>query len=213
MTESIKISKSSAKSAVKQGRWEIYLILALLANAAIWGAALIYLKIKKPIYSSTWAVTLPGLVSEANVSLPNIGQASYQNSSPYGVATQDPRENYKFIAQSEPVLKAAAAQMNMPPGQFGQPRIKLADSTTIMEFEFKGTSPEEARSKSFALYKALQARLTQLRAQEAVQRDQGFQSALSNSQRKLEIAQKRLSEYKAHSQTILNSYVHKGLKY
>lgn len=203
MTESIRISKSSAKSAVKQGRWEIYLILALLANAAIWGAALIYLKVKKPIYSSTWAVTLPGLVSEANVSLPNIGQASYQNSSPYGVATQDPRENYKFIAQSEPVVKAAAAQLHMPPGQFGQPRIKLADSTTIMEFEFKGTSPEEARSKSFALYKALQARLTQLRAQEAVQRDQGFQSALSNSQRKLEIAQKRLSEYKAHS--LLNS--------
>jgi len=203
MTDSIRTSKPYPKLAIKQGRWEIYLLLALLANAAIWASALIYLKIKKPIYSSTWAVTLPGLVSEANVSLPNIGQASYQNSSPYGVATQDPRENYKFIAQSEPVLKAAAAQLNMPLSQFGQPRIKLADSTTIMEFEFKGMSPEEARTKSLALYKALQARLTQLRAQEAVQRDQGFQSALSASQRKLEIAHNRLSEYKAHS--LLNS--------
>jgi len=203
MLEFIKISRFSPKSAVKQRSWELYLAIGLLANVAIWAAALIYLIVKKPIYTSTSAVTIPGLVSEANVSLPNIGQASYQSSSPYSVATQDPRENYKFIAESEPVLKLAAAQLNMPIEKFGKPRIKLADSTTVMEVAFVGASPAEARNKSFALYKALQARLNELRDQEFSQRDQGFQSALSASQRKLEVAQKRLSEYKALS--MLNS--------
>jgi uncharacterized protein involved in exopolysaccharide biosynthesis len=203
MTESIRISKAYSKPAVKQGRWEIFLVIGLIANAAIWGAALLYLKVKKPTYTSTWAVTLPGAATDANVNLPNIGQASYQNSSPYGIATQDPRQNYKFIAESEPVLKAAAAQLNLTPEKFGKPQIKLADSTTIMEFAFKGATPQEAQNKSFALYNALQLRLNHLRVQEGVQRDVGFQSALSSSKRKLEIAQKRLSDFKAGS--MLNS--------
>jgi len=203
MLDFIRYSRFSPRSAVKQKSWQLYLVLGLLANTAIWGAALIYLTVKKPTYTSTAAVTIPGLVSEASVSLPNIGQASYQSSSPYSVATQDPRENYKFIAQSGPVLKAAAAQLNMPIEKFGQPRIKLADSTTVMELEFKGASPEEARNKSYALYKALQTRLNELREQESVQREQGFQSSLSTSQRKLEITQKRLSDYKSLS--MLNS--------
>ena len=210
MSESIITSIISPRLALKQGRWELLLIVALLANAAIFGTALVYLKFKKPTYTSTWSVTLPGSVSETNVSLPNIGQASYQSSSPYGVATQDPRQNYKFIAESEPVLKAAAAQLNLPIEKFGKPQIKLADSTTIMEFALKGATPEAARNKSFAFYKALQAILNQLRVQEAVQQDVGFQSALSSSQRNLEIAQKRLSDFKAGSMLNSNDQI-KGL--
>ncbi len=143
---------------------------------------------------------MPGAGSNANVSLPGIGQASYENSSPYSSSsTQDPRENYKFIAVSEPVLKAAAAQLNMSPGEFGSPRIKVLDNTSIMTVEFKGASPQEARNKSLAFYKALEARLNELRIQEAVRRDVGFQTGLNSSQRKLQIAQKRLSDYKARS--------------
>lgn len=199
MTESITISRSFPKSEVKQGRWQIYLVLGLLANAAIWGSALLYLKNKAPTYTSTWAVSVPGAGSNSNVSLPNIGGATYENSSPYSIGTQDPRQNYKFIAESEPVITAAAAELKMSPGEFGPFRTKLPDSTTFIQFEVKGASPEEARSKSFALYKALQTRLNDLRAQEIVQRDGGFQSALSSSQNKLTVAQRRLSEYKARS--------------
>ncbi len=203
MTESIKFSRPYPKSVVKLGRWQTYLVIGLVANAAIWTSVLLYLQFKKPTYTSTWAVTLPGSVSDTTISLPNIGQAISQSSSPYSVATQDPRENYKFIAQSESVLKAAAAQLSVPLVKFGKPRIKLADSTTIMEFSLTGVSPEEARDKAYALYKAIQSRLNVLRAQEAIQRDQGFRSALSSSQRKLEIAQNRLSDFKARS--LLNS--------
>jgi hypothetical protein len=111
-------------------------------------------------------------------------------------------ENYKFIAQSEPVLKAAAAQLNMPLSQFGQPRIKLADSTTIMEFEFKGMSPRSS-DQILGSLQSPSSKTDSVEGAEAVQQDQGFQSALSASQRKLEIAHNRLSEYKAHS--LLNS--------
>ena len=198
MTDSLTIS-SPSKSTRSQGHWLPYLALGLLTNAILWGAALLYLQVKKPTYSSSWAITVPSAGADASVSLPNIGQASYQNSSPYSILNQDPRQNYKFTAESEPVINAAAAQLKMPPEKFGQPRIKIVDSSTVMEIELRGTSPEEAQNKSLALYKALQSRLTELRTQEITQRDAGTQIALSSAQKKLEIAQARLSDYKARS--------------
>jgi len=200
MTHSLTIPNSLPKSAVKQGRWQLYLVIGLLANAAVWASALLFIETKQPTYSSTLTATLPGSGSAASVNLPNIGQASYESSSPYANSSiQDPRETYKSIAESEPVLKAAATKLNIPLESFGKPRIKIVLNTTLMMFELKGARPEEARNKSLALYQALQARLNQLRAQEANQRDAGFQTSLSSAQNKLEIAQKRLSVYKART--------------
>lgn len=200
MTDSITISSSSQKSEVNQGSWQRYLLLGLVTNAAFWGSALLYLKLTPPTYTSHSAINLPSSGSAANVNLPGIGEASYENSSPYAISSsQDPRESYKFIAQSEPVMQAAAAHLNMSLREFGKPRIKIIDNTTIMEVDFKGASPDEARNKSLAFYQFLEARLNQLRTQEAIRRDGSFQAGLSSSQKKLEIAHKRLSDYKARS--------------
>lgn len=191
----------------KQRYWQRYLLLGLLANVAFGSLALLYLKLVPPTYTSHSAVTLPEAGSAANVNLPNIGQASYENSSLYGSTTQDPRENYKFIAQSEPVLSAAASQLNMPLAQFGVPRIKIIDGTTIMTVDFKGASPEEARNKSLAFYHAFEAKLSKLRSEESIQREAGFQTALSTSWKKLEVAQQRLSNYKTDSGLTSNDQV------
>ncbi len=199
MTDSVTITRPIPKSRDKLAHWFPYLFIALLANAGIWVAAVAYLKLKAPTYTSSWAVNVPVSGSAARVSLPDIGQTSYDSSSPYSVSTQDPRQNYKFVAESDAVLKAAAAQLNISPEEFGRPKIKLGDSTSIVDFQVKGSTPEQARNKSFALYRALQARVNELRVQEFVQRDASFQSSLGASQKKLEIAQKRLSEYKAQS--------------
>ena len=199
MTDSVTITRPIPKSRDKLAHWFPYLFIALLANAGIWVAAVAYLKLKAPTYTSSWAINVPVSGSAARVSLPDIGQTSYDSSSPYSVSTQDPRQNYKFVAESDAVLKAAAAQLNITPEEFGRPKIKLGDSTSIIDFQVKGSTPEQARNKSFALYKALQARVNELRVQEFVQRDASFQSSLGASQKKLEIAQKRLSEYKAQS--------------
>ena len=198
MTKSLTIFENSSK--VDNRPWQIYLILGIFANAAIWGTALLFLKLQQPTYTSTLSATLPGSGSGGNVTLPNIGQASYESSSPYANSSiQDPRETYKAIAGGELVRRAAAKQLNISLQSFGQPRIKLSPNTTIITFELKAASPEEARNKSLALYQAFQARLNLLRVQESVQREAGFQSGLSSSREKLEIAQKRLSEYKAYS--------------
>lgn len=198
MTNLLTITKSSQRSAVDKGRWPLYSAIGLIANLGIWGAALLYVKVTPPTYTSQSAITLSGSGSSSKVDLPNIGGASIENLSPYG-STQDPREDYKLIAQSEPVIRAAANDLNMSLDKFGTPRIKIIDGTTVMEFELKGASPQEAQSKSLALYRELEAKLKELRSQEVVQRNAGFQAALGSSQRKLEIAQKRLSEYKASS--------------
>ena len=200
MKNYIEISGHSGKSVAKLGRWQLYLLLGITTNIAFWVSALLYLKVTPPTYTSDFAINLPRAGSNSNVNLPGIGQASYENSSPYTAnSSQDPRENYKFIAQSEPVLKAASAQLNMSLREFGRPRIKVMDNTTMMTVEFKGASPEEARNKSIAFYKALGERLKELRAQEATQQEVGFQTGLNSSQKKLHLAQKRLSSYKASS--------------
>ncbi|BAY92007.1 MULTISPECIES: GumC family protein [unclassified Tolypothrix] len=204
MTNWIEISTGYSgklgKSTANKGRWQPYFFLGITTNLVFWLLAFCYLLFTSPTYTSKSAINLPGAGSNANVNLPGIGQASYENSSPYSYSsTQDPRENYKFIAGSEPVLKVASAQLNMSLEEFGKPRIKVLDNTTIMEVEFQGKSPEEAQNKSVAFYKALEARLNELRTQEALKKDLGIQTSLKSSQKKLQTAQKRLSDYKASS--------------
>lgn len=199
MTESITISRSSPKSAVNRKRQHNYLLIGIVANLTLWGSALLYIKLTPVTYTSESAITLPGVGSATHVSLPGIGQASYENSSPYASNNQDPREDYKFISRSEPVLRAAAAKLNMSLKKFGKPRVKIVDNTTIMTVDFKGATPQEAQNKSLAFYQALEVKLNELRAQEVTRRDVGFQTSLGSSQKKLEIAQKRLSDYKSSS--------------
>lgn len=202
MVDVITIPKPSAKPAVPKSKLNflIYLGLGLLINGAIWGAALVYLQIKKPSYSSEMTISLPGTDSSTSVNLPGIGQASSQSQSPYfNTTAKDPRQNYQFILQSDAVLKAAAARLNMTVGEFGKPTIKVVDSTTIMRLELQGASPEEAKNKSLTLYQAFEEKLNQVREQEIRQQDAVLQASLASAQNKLKEAQKKLSEYQARS--------------
>ncbi|MDM9379593.1 hypothetical protein QUB80_02605 [Chlorogloeopsis sp. ULAP01] len=200
MTKYIEVSAYPGKSTANQGRWQNYLLLGIAANLALWVLALLYIKLTPPTYSSSSTINLPGGGSNASVNLPGIGQASYENSSPYTFsATQDPRENYKFIALSEPVLKSAAAQLNMSTQEFGEPRVKVVDNTTVMTIEFKGATPQEAQQKSIAFYKAFEDKLNEFRQQEVLKKEVGFQRALNSAQQKLQVSQQRLSNYKARS--------------
>ena len=83
--------------------------------------------------------------------------------------------------------------------EFGKPRIKNIDNTTLMQIEVTGASPELSRRKSFALYDALVARLNQLRISEMGQREGPTQKILLQTRSKLEEAQKAVSNYKLRS--------------
>jgi uncharacterized protein involved in exopolysaccharide biosynthesis len=165
----------------------------------MWGLALFYLNVTPRTYTSSWTLSLPGNVTNTKVEVPNSGSASSESVSPYASTAHDPRENYKVIATSESVQKAAAAQLKIPPKKFGQPQIKIVNNTTLVNFELSGHSPEEAQKKSWAFYRAFQSRLNELRAQEVAQRESKMQGSLREAQQKLEVAQKRLSDYKFRS--------------
>jgi uncharacterized protein involved in exopolysaccharide biosynthesis len=176
-----------------------YLVLTMLTNSAIWGLTLFYLKHAQPTYTSELAITLPGAAPGVDINLPNIGQASSSSNSPFGGATTDPRANYQFIAMSDVVLQKAARLIKEPVQDFGKPRIKLVDNTTIMTIQVQGENAERAQQKAKALYQALMQRLDILRVEEVGKRDKGIKETLQDSQDKLATAQQRLSSYKASS--------------
>ncbi len=180
-------------------RWTRYLILSGMAHAFIWSTSLTYLKVTKPTFTSQWALILPGASFGVNFNLPDIGQASASNGSGMGSSTYDPRANYEYIFTSDSVLAAAAAIAKLPPDEFGKPRIKLLDNTTLMEFAVTGGSPEMAQKKSWALYEAVMQQLNVLRAAEIKERQDPNEQVLLTAQKKLEQAQLKVSRYKVQS--------------
>jgi uncharacterized protein involved in exopolysaccharide biosynthesis len=211
MTDLITIPKPSVETPAepksKYWRYFRYFTLGLITNAAIWGAALVYLKVAPASYISAWALILPGAGAGVNVNLPEIGQATSSSSSPFGSTTMDPRANYQFIATDPSVLTAAAARLNISLDELDKPKVKLVDNTSIMQFEVTGSSPTDAQMRSQAIYTALQNRLNQLRLEEVAKREQGSQGTLKSAQEKLQAAQKRLSDYKASSGLSSNDQV------
>lgn len=184
-----------------------YLLLGIFANVAIWAIALSYLRVAKPNYMSSWAISLPGGGLVSNVDLPQIGSADTRLNSPYTNVNRDPRENYKFLAASRPVLKAAAASMDMTLAEFGKPRVEIVDNTTLMELSIQGESPEDAQERADALHDALLARVAYLRTEEAAQQDAGSRAILQESREKLDLAQKRLSEFKSRTGLVSNEQI------
>lgn len=189
----------SPRSVAYRSSGNLYLLAILCTNAVIWTGAFLYLKKAEVIYQSDWSITIPGAGSSTNINLPNIGEASSQNSSAYAVSSFDPRENYKAIATSEQVLNVAADRLHMSSKDFGIPKIKILDNTTLMSFELQGSTPKEARDKSIALYNALSVRLSQLRTEEINQQNVRLQQGIEQLRKKLKVSQMRLSEYKAIS--------------
>lgn len=206
MTETLRIPFPASRSRENTGSWKSYLALGLGINVALWSSALMYLNVKQPTYLSILTVNLPEANSKTAVNVPNIGQASTTEGSPYG-NHYDTRATYSVIAQSETVLSAAAKQLNLSEQEFDKPRIRMIDNTTLMEFELSGKSPEEAQAKASALYNVLESRLRELRVEEAAIQKADFEEVVGASRTKLLQAQQRLSDFKVRSGFISNDQI------
>jgi uncharacterized protein involved in exopolysaccharide biosynthesis len=68
-----------------------------------------------------------------------------------------------------------------------------------MEIEINGNTPKEAQKKGIVLQSALSVRLDQLRRQEVTHQSRNMETGISPVREKLQIAQQRLSNYKALS--------------
>ncbi len=193
------ITSTPALTPMEPWRWSPFLLLWLLLSGAMWSCVGLFVGKAKPTYYSEWALNLPGTTPGVNINLPEIGQASSSSSSAFGGSANDPRANYEFIATSDEVIREAARIVKMTPEQFGEPRVKLVDNTTIMKLQIAGETPAQARNKARALHQALLLRLTVLRVEEVGRRDEGTQNTLKSAQAKLRAAQQKLSDYKASS--------------
>ncbi|MBF2051393.1 MAG: hypothetical protein EDM05_67435 [Leptolyngbya sp. IPPAS B-1204] len=178
---------------------KFYLGLWLLANALLWTGCLLYIKYKPVSYTSKWAINVPlSAASTSNVTLPGIGQASSWSDSAYK-GFSDPRENYRFLIRSDDLLRVAAEQMGMTLAQFGKPKVRILDNSTIMQFEVNGATPELAQRKAETLQTTLETRLAALRQLEVAQQDQNLEIALGSDAQKLATAQQALTDYKARA--------------
>ncbi len=199
MAQSLPATRNPApKPATSPKRWYWFVAIWFGANLAIWGLALIYLIVKSPAYTSQWTVTLPGVGSTTNVDLPGIGRTSAESDSPYR-SSSDPRENYKFIAQSDELLERTAAQLKIPVQEFAGPRVKILDNTTLIQLEMTGRSPQEAQKRAQVLQDTLDLKLNELRTEELLQQDRLLQVNLGTTQKNLQTVQQRLSAYKART--------------
>ena len=175
-----------------------YIVVAVLVNGTLWSMSLGYLKKTKPTYLSQLTLNIAGSGQGVNVSLPDVGQAVTSTTSAFS-STSDPRENYKLMAMGSTILGNAAKLMDLPEKDFGEPKIKIINNTTMMEITMSGKSAEQAQKKAWAIYTALTDRLTFLRSNEQAARKTGIKEALDSAQERLTNAQLRLSNYKAQS--------------
>ncbi|MBD2449491.1 hypothetical protein H6G76_20450 [Nostoc sp. FACHB-152] len=196
----IRRSSSSLTKIVKNRK--SYFLLWLLSNAIIWSLALLVLKKIPASYTSEWTIAFPGAKTSSNVNLPGIGQASTYSDSNFNTQSSDPRENYKFIALTDEVIKTAANQLNISIEDFGKPQIKILDNTTFMQFRLAGNTPQQAQQKAIVFQRVLEAKLEELRKVETSKENSSLEASLNNAGKKLQAAQRQLYEYKANSPLI-----------
>ncbi len=180
----------------------LYLSLLFGCLALIWVPITALLIFKPASYTSEWTLILPGTGNGLAVSLESIGQATASVASPFTNSSVDPVVNYKAIANSKPVLAIAAKQLNMSVEEYGTPKIKLVDQTSLMEFKMNAGSAELAQHKSYALYQALQAQLDQLRDDETHHLTESGLQMIVGFNDKLEQAQQKKLAYQVRSDIV-----------
>jgi uncharacterized protein involved in exopolysaccharide biosynthesis/DNA-binding NarL/FixJ family response regulator len=179
----------------KKTNWKNYIVPWLITNLIVWSAGLLYLRLAKPSYTSAWAVALSSQNSTTNFNLPDTGSFETRSESPFNQDSSDPRENYKFIAETDEVLAKASKRVNMTAEKFGKPLIKIVDNTTLMRFQVKGDTPQLAQKKAIALKQVFQEELANQRREEMEQRNGNLINTLEDSRQKLELARNRLTQY------------------
>jgi DNA-binding NarL/FixJ family response regulator/uncharacterized protein involved in exopolysaccharide biosynthesis len=183
-----------------KGRWKRYLILGVALNTLLWAFSITALKLKRPVYTSSWTLDLPAARTDTVLEVPGVGRAAQTNDSPYSnFMVADPRTNYKDLLEGQEILVSAANAMKEEPEEFGAPRIDVIPNTTLIRLSVTGFSPTEARQKAIILQNAFEAKLGTLRKQEISQKSQNLKGSLDAAAERLKLAQQRLSNYKVQS--------------
>jgi DNA-binding NarL/FixJ family response regulator/uncharacterized protein involved in exopolysaccharide biosynthesis len=176
-----------------------YLKIWLLCNLIIWGSSIAYLQFKKPTYTSKWAIALPSSNLSTNIDLPEVGQASSESGSPFNSDFADPRENYKYLVETDEVLKTSASKIKMSGKKFGNPKVKIIENTTLIQLQIQGDTPRLAQAKALALQSALEENLDRLREEESGSQSQNLEKTLAQTKQKLEAARQKLADFQTRT--------------
>lgn len=175
-----------------RNHWRRYILGGVLSCFGVITLSGTYLALMPKTYKSNWSVILPGAGVDARVSLDRIGQTQLSSSSPFSDKALSPKVNYKEIATSRTVLGDAAQRVGLTLKEFGKPRIKLVDQTSIIQFSVYGPSPREAQQRAYALYEALKAKLNALRSDEIRWRNKAIRSNIDDVESNLKAARRKL---------------------
>jgi DNA-binding NarL/FixJ family response regulator/uncharacterized protein involved in exopolysaccharide biosynthesis len=176
-----------------------YLKIWLLCNLIIWGGSIAYVQFKKPTYTSKWAIALPSSNLSTNIDLPEVGQASSESGSPFNSDFADPRENYKYLVETDEVLKTSASKIKMSSKKFGNPKVKIIENTTLIQLQIQGDTPRLAQTKALALHSALEENLDRLREEESDSQSQNLEKTLAQTRQKLEAARQKLADFQTRT--------------
>lgn len=183
---------------VEKVHWRRYLLGAVSTSLGFAALSAVYMLLPKT-YTSEWSVILPGAGSENRLSIESIGQAQSSASSPFSDKALSPKVNYKEIAESRPVITAAAKELGLSYEEFGKPRIKLVDQASIILFQVKAPSPAEAQRRSRALFNALRERLNELRKDEVESKNNSLRESIADVEQGVNRARTKLLQLQTDS--------------
>lgn len=169
------------------------------AVAAVWLLAISYYVFMPATYVSKWTLIVPVSNSGTSIALDSIGQTTTTPGQHFGSLTLSPKVIYREIAGSEKVREAAAGSLGLSPGAFGRPRVKLVDETSLLLFQMKGRTPEDAQRKALALMSAFEAQLDNLRKDEGEKRALALRDNLKQYQSNLDAARERVVAFQRKS--------------
>ncbi len=150
-------------------------------------------------YKSDMDLVLPGTGASSNVSLDDIGSVVSQTATPFSGGGFNPRVNYKEMLSSRGVLKRAAKTMNMSVVEFGKPKVKLTEQTSIISVTITGKSALHAQEKAWALYHGFQEELDHLRSDEVERRDESIKNVLEQYRERMNAAQNNIVDFQQRS--------------
>ena len=182
-------------------RWLKYLFLSSIIYGTIWFLTFAYLN-KTPTFTSRWSLVLPGTGVSAKTRVDGVGETSTGATSPFGIASANPRVSYKVMLMSKAIREKAASYLEMELSDFGEAKITMVEQTLIMNIRMMASTPELADMKSWALWDVFQDHLNELRENELNKRETAIRKSIEMYREKLEAAAKALLDHRAHSEYV-----------
>ncbi len=180
----------------------IYSVFASINLILVWAGAIAFIMLTPDKFVSEFTLLIPGSGTGSSLNLDNLGQASTSVNSAYSSSKVDPKTNYKAIAMSPIVLDRAAEAMEIDSADFGNPKIKLIDQTTLLEISFTSDTANSAYEKALQYYSAFEDTLNQLRTEELDSRRASFESILLEYKENVYKAQAEVLEFQQRTKIV-----------